>query len=205
MSENNNSEKSVESLTLEHMLTSQTTQINGQRISRLKLETNQDNSNNIYKQNSESHDISDNMSKSCKQIISFSDKKYEKMKEENNMIKSFSPSKKMIKKKKLLLELMEKNKKSNFSKKVPVSMQDIKLKDENTKNDKIRKDAYGIPINSRNKKRIKVTFTDTINNDNNNLVEIIDIPSFKQYNYIEGLPKEERVDNKATCKCCIIF
>ena len=70
-----------------------------------------------------------------------------------------------------------------------------------------RKDAFGIPINKRNKKKIKITFSDTINKSNTprQLVEVILIASFKKFNYIEGFPNEEdSISNKSTCKCCLI-
>ena len=61
------------------------------------------------------------------------------------------------------------------------------------------------------KKKIKVTFSDNVNITNGNqigknqLAEIIPIVSYKKYNYIEGLPREEEiVNNKSTCQCCLI-
>ena len=55
-----------------------------------------------------------------------------------------------------------------------------------------------------------MTFSDTVNsniskNGKNQLAEVIPIASYKKYNYIEGLPKEEDIaNNKSTCQCCII-
>ena len=106
---------------------------------------------------------------------------------------------------------MEKSKKKNGQKRTSVIFQthELKLKDEEIKNE--RKDVYGVPINKRNKKKIKVTFSDTVNsniskNGKNQLTEVIPIASYKKYNYIEGLPKEEDMaNNKSTCQCCIIF
>ena len=60
------------------------------------------------------------------------------------------------------------------------------------------------------KKKIKVTFTDTLNtinskNEKNQLAEIIPIESYKKYNYIEGNPREEDLAaTKSICQCCLI-
>ena len=90
---------------------------------------------------------------------------------------------------------------------VDVFTQELRVK-ENVKNE--RKDVYGVPINRRNRKKIKVTFSDTINSANSKngkqqLAEIIPIVSYKKYNYIEGFPREEDMAaNKTTCQCCLI-
>ena len=104
---------------------------------------------------------------------------------------------------------MEKSKKNNAPKRQSVIfMKELRFREENVKNE--RKDVYGVPINRRNRKKIKVTFSDTINsvnskNGKNQLAEIIPIVSYKKYNYIEGLPREEDMStNKSTCQCCLI-
>ena len=81
---------------------------------------------------------------------------------------------------------------------------------------KERTDRNGTVINKKNKRKIKVTFIDQINkinksnkndkNDKNNkLVTVIKIESFKQYNVIVGMPKEDYYNNKSECKCCLIY
>ena len=69
-----------------------------------------------------------------------------------------------------------------------------------------RRDAFGNEIKRRNRKKIKVTFADQIE-DKKPLVNIIDIECFKKYNYIVGLPKEDTIKNNvsANCQCCAIF
>ena len=69
-----------------------------------------------------------------------------------------------------------------------------------------RRDAFGNEIKRRNRKKIKVTFADQIE-DKKPLVNIIDIECFKKYNYIIGLPKEDTIKNNvsANCQCCAIF
>ena len=86
---------------------------------------------------------------------------------------------------------------------------DLKLTNDEKDDKNVRKDGYGVPINKKNRKKIKVTFIDTLNPTNNNeknqLAEIIPIASYKKYNYIEGLPREEDMEtNKSTCQCCLI-
>ena len=89
--------------------------------------------------------------------------------------------------------ILEKEK-INSPRKSVICFQEFQTKEENPK--KERKDVYGIPINRRNRKKIKVTFSDTINNNNNKngknqLAEIIPIASYKKYNYIEGIKEKK--------------
>ena len=111
-----------------------------------------------------------------------------------------------------IIDIMEKSKKDNNIRRS--SVVNLLSQDENKYKENImkaeRKDAFGIPINKRNKKKIKITFSDTINKSNSprQLVEVIPITSFKKFNYIEGLPNGEdsvSVSNKSTCKCCLIY
>ena len=70
---------------------------------------------------------------------------------------------------------------------------------------KERTDAFGNIIKRKNKKKIKVSFFDEINKGQP-LVNIIDIESFKKFNIIIGMPKEEHIKkNHANCQCCNIF
>ena len=69
---------------------------------------------------------------------------------------------------------------------------------------KERTDIYGNIINKKNKRKVKVSFIDEVNEQP--LVKVIEIKSYKNYNYIEGLPKEEKSGKvKTTCVCCSIF
>ena len=67
---------------------------------------------------------------------------------------------------------------------------------------KERTDIYGNLICKKNKKNVKVSFIDKVTTQP--LVNIISIENFKNYNYING-PKEENLDKKANCQCCITF
>lgn len=123
-----------------------------------------------------------------------------------NVILSLSPIKKGVRKRNMLVDIMEKSKRMNETKKSVVFMtQELKTNEDDIKHE--RKDAYGVPINKKNKKKIRVTFCDNINkNKKKEFAEIIQIASFKKYNYVEGLPKEEyKITDKSTCKCCLII
>lgn len=69
-----------------------------------------------------------------------------------------------------------------------------------------RKDINGTVIKKKNRKKIKISFADQIN-ENNPLATIIDIESFKKYNVIYGMPKEEIIHKNVSskCQCCNIF
>ena len=118
-------------------------------------------------------------------------------------------------KEKIMLLLSQENEKSKIIKKesfTPV------INIETHKNEKTERiDRYGTVINKKNKRKIKVTFIDQINNNNNNnnnnnknkLVSVIKIESFKKYNIILGMPKEDYYlgnnKNISICKCCVIY
>ena len=79
-----------------------------------------------------------------------------------------------------------------------------KIEDEKTPRKKERYDIYGNLINKKNKKKIKVSFIDKVTHQP--LCNIIDIESFRNYNYMEGMPKEEKMKNiSANCQCCSVF
>ena len=64
---------------------------------------------------------------------------------------------------------------------------------------KVRLDTYGNEINKKNKKKVHITFLDTI--PTKKLIEIVPIQSYKQYNIIEKIPEQDLYYKK----CCIIF
>ena len=68
---------------------------------------------------------------------------------------------------------------------------------------KERTDIYGNVISKKNKKKVKVSFIDKVTTQS--LVNVIEIESFKNYNYIYGIPKEEKIDKTTNCNCCFIF
>ena len=79
-------------------------------------------------------------------------------------------------------------------------------KEEEIETGRERRDYYGNEIKKKNKRRIKVTFLDQIQ-FNKPLAEIINIESFKKYNYIFGMPSEANFNKniKTNCQCCMVF
>ena len=108
-----------------------------------------------------------------------------------NKPSSFSPNKK---RRKIVLE--EKIKYRGRRR----SLYAIDPKEEQKEENKtIRKDKNGTEICKKNKKKVKIGFETPFAN-------VIPIESFKQYNIILGLPKEEKYYNgRDDCKCCSIF
>ena len=210
---NNYSEKSIDSLSEDNIFTSQNTHNKSQKNSNVKEE--QKDINNLSNHNSGDEELIRNkLIITTNDLDSLQNNKINSNDINNNNKQSplgltLSPIKKG-RKKNVLVDIMEKSKKINAPKRSVIFLgQELKLKEENTKH--VRKDVYGIPINRRNKKKIKVTFSDTVNSNNskgerNQLAEIIPIVSYKKYNYIEGMPREEDLaTNKSTCQCCLIY
>ena len=104
---------------------------------------------------------------------------------------SFSPSKK---RKKFVLEEKKKNRGPRKS------IYTIEHKEEVKEDEKkYRKDKNGTEICKKNKKKVKIGFEEP-------LVNIIPIESFKRYNIMLGLPKEEKYYNgRDDCRCCLIM
>lgn len=73
------------------------------------------------------------------------------------------------------------------------------------KKNNFRTDRNGTTINKTNKKKVKVTFIDEI--ENKPLVQIIDIESLNQINYLinEILNGKDYKKRKVTCCSCLIF
>ncbi len=99
-----------------------------------------------------------------------------------------------------IIKLTEKNK--NRKDLSPII---IKKKEEKEipQDKKERRDIYGNIICKKNKKKVKVSFVDLVTSQP--LVNITDIESFKKFNCIYGIPKEEKIDKKSNCQCCLIF
>ena len=209
----NLSEKSSESLSEENILASQITQNKSHKLTQSKeinvtsnnysekedlLVNNLIMSSNIPK----IEKIDNNENKEVNELNDIND-----IKKQASIVLTLSPPKKRNKNN--IIDIMEKSKKDNNIRRS--SVVNLLSQDENKYRENImkaeRKDAFGIPINKRNKKKIKITFSDTINKSNSprQLVEVIPIASFKKFNYIEGFPNEEdSISNKSTCKCCLI-
>ena len=210
----NLSEKSSEPLSEENILASQKTQNKSHKLTQTK-EINVTSNNYSEKEDLLVNNLimssnipkiektDNNENKEVNELNDIND-----IKKQASIVLTLSPPKKR-KKKNNIIDIMEKSKKDNNIRRN--SVVNLLSQDENKYKENImkaeRKDAFGIPINKRNKKKIKVTFSDTINKSNSprQLVEVIPIASFKKFNYIEGFPNEEdSISNKSTCKCCLI-
>ena len=217
MSNNSFNDKSSESLSEDNIFTSQNTHSKSQGVANIKIISNDENNNS-------NHNSDENESYKNKIIISLNippknnlnSNEFNENNEQNgqsekkSLALSLSPMKKGRKRRNSLLDIMEKSKKDNNARRRSVinlfSQDEMKFKDEISKNE--RKDAFGTPINKRNKRKIKVTFRDMTTNENGTkpLAEVIPIVSFKKYNYIEGSPREgDMMNNTASCQCCLIY
>ena len=68
-----------------------------------------------------------------------------------------------------------------------------------------RTDAYGTLINHKNKRNVKVTFKDKVE-EKQPLIEVIDIESYKKYNFMENISNlSEREAFKKERSCCSCF
>ena len=69
-----------------------------------------------------------------------------------------------------------------------------------------RRDVYGNLINKKNRRKVRVTFADEIE-ENKPLASVINIESFKKYNFIFGMPNEDIINKnlKTNCQCCTTF
>ena len=93
-------------------------------------------------------------------------------------------------------------KKSQKFKNSKARKSDIKTEKEEKK---MRYDNFGNIINKKNKKIVHIAFKDQFNE--NSIIEEIQIESFKKYNYVEGLSKDDVYNpiNNTFYKCCISF
>jgi hypothetical protein len=217
MPNNSFNDKSSESLSEDNIFTSQNTHSKSQGVANIKIISNDENNNS-------NHNSDENESYKNKVIISLNippknnlnSNEFNENNEQNgqsekkSLALSLSPMKKGRKRRNSLLDIMEKSKKDTIARRRSVinlfSQDEAKFKDEISKNE--RKDAFGTPINKRNKRKIKVTFRDMTTNENGTkpLAEVIPIVSFKKYNYIEGSPREgDLINNTASCQCCLIY
>lgn len=109
----------------------------------------------------------------------------------NNLTKSnFSPGKK---RKKLVLEEKSKNR----GKRGSIYALEFKEEKEEIKN--YRKDKNGTEICKKNKRKVRIGFSEPF-------VRVTLIESFKKYNVMSGIPKEDNYfGGRAKCECCLIY
>lgn len=106
-----------------------------------------------------------------------------------------------------LSEYLQKSAKSKFKerKESPFLVnikKELKFGENENKNKKERRDWNGTVINKKNKRKVQVTFQDWITDDP--LVDVIYIESFKNFNYMRNMPKEDFIA-KSRCECCTVF
>ena len=218
MSNNSLSEKSsqsIDSLSEDNIFTSQNTQSKSQKLTNINVISKDENNNSNHNSDEEdsyknkiimSLNLPPKKNLNSNEIIESEPKEQS---ERKSLALSLSPLKKSKRRRNSLVDIMAKSKKDNNTRRRSVinfsSQEDIKLKDEISKNE--RKDAFGIPINKKNKRKIKVTFRDLVSNQKGpkTLADVIPIASFKKYNYIEGVPRgEDLINNTSKCQCCLI-
>ena len=100
-----------------------------------------------------------------------------------------------------VFKLIEKDRKS----KKDLSRFTIKKEEEKeqTPLKKERSDIFGNVICKKNKRKVKVSFVDIVTTQP--LVDVTEIECFKNYNYIYGNHKEEKIEKLSNCQCCIIY
>ena len=116
--------------------------------------------------------------------------------EKNSLNKksSFSPIKK---RRKIILE--EKKKNRGFRRSIYALEPKEEKKEEEKEKKNYRKDKNGTEICKKNKKKVKIGFLEPF-------AKIIPIESYKKYNIITNMPKEDRfIDGKEKCQCCLLF
>ena len=213
---NEKSDKSSESLSEDNIFTSQNTHSKSQGLTNIKsISKDLNNNSNHNSDEDESYKKNIIMSLNIPAKNKLNSNEFSEnnepivQSEKKSLALSLSPLKKGRRRRNSLVDIMEKSKKDNNARRRSVinlfSQEEMKFKDEISKNE--RKDAFGTPINKRNKRKIKVTFRDMITNQEAKpLAEVIPIASFKKYNYIEGGPREEDlIKNTASCQCCLIY
>ena len=100
------------------------------------------------------------------------------------------------------LLLLKKSEKTKIKKKE--SINNNKKEDITIEPKKLRYDNYGNVINKKNKKIVHIVFADELNEKS--ITEEIQIESFKKFNYVKGLPKEDLFGpSNAFNKCCNIY
>lgn len=113
----------------------------------------------------------------------------------NSKQSNFSPIKK---KRKIIIE--EKRKYRGIKKSNIFALENKKEKKEEEIEKKVyRKDKNGIDICKKNKKQVKIGFLEPF-------VNVTLIESYKQYNFMLGIPKGEKfLKDRENCQCCLII
>ena len=155
-------------------------------LNQLSLNSNQNNDTNIKKNPS---------TKNIRKIKKFSKFRINKnIKSEKRLLSKSNKNK--------FLTLLKISEKTKIKKKE--STNNKKKEDIPIEPKKVRYDNYGNIINRKNKKKVHIVFGDELNK--RSLTEEIEIESFKRFNYVKGLPKEDLFkSSNAFNKCCNIY
>ena len=97
-------------------------------------------------------------------------------------------------------------KKSKYNKYFNSPVKHAKKIEEESNTSRERRDVYGNLICKKNRRKVRVTFADEIEEEKP-LASVIDIESYKKYNYIFGMPKVDTINKNITtnCQCCNVF
>ena len=136
-------------------------------------------------------------------VRKFSDQRLEPVQIDSNTIteiKSKSPKKARFS----MIRMVEKSKYNKYFNS-PVKATK-KIEEESVKTSRERRDVYGNLICKKNRRKVRVTFADEIEEEKP-LASVIDIESYKKYNYIFGMPKVDTINKNITtnCQCCNVF
>lgn len=116
-----------------------------------------------------------------------------------------SPVKERGRKKEILQNLLSQEKSKIKDKKKENQFSVVKPKNLALPEKNVRRDKAGVIINKKNRRRVKISFIDEISDLP--LTEVILIDSFKKYNVMQGMPKDDLYlgRSEARCNCCEIF
>ena len=136
-------------------------------------------------------------------VRKFSDQRLEPVQIDSNTIteiKSKSPKKARFS----MIRMVEKSKYNKYFNSPVKHAKKIEEKSDNTSRE--RRDVYGNLICKKNRRKVRVTFADEIEEEKP-LASVIDIESYKKYNYIFGMPKVDTINKNITtnCQCCNVF
>ena len=170
------------------------------KISSLKDVSQNTPPNLLYK--SDFSDIKNRIS-SNSLVQRFPDKRLEPVQLDSNTIteiKSKSPKKARFS----MIRMVEKSKYNKYFNSPVKATKKIEEESDNTSRE--RRDVYGNLICKKNRRKVRVTFADEIDEDKP-LASVINIESFKKYNYIFGMPKVDTINKNITtnCQCCNVF
>lgn len=166
------------------------------------ITNNDDNNNNINQVEILAEDNNNDIRKIQNQQFTQTLKQFYEFRHKSTGQNNVSPTKTNRRKKKIYKLLLGKEKSKEKKEIFHFRVDDRPKKVE-------RVDRNGVTINKKNKKLVHVTFLDRVTKEP--LTNVIKVPSYKKYNVVCGIPKEERRLNmisnntKNGCQCCEIF